>query len=243
MNRSPFLVAIFNPINLLMLALVVAAGLLAAWWLAPLGLVLWLVMVILIARDPGLKMTFTRQNRQPLSQRFQARFDHMDRARFSVFNSLASMDAALRRVAEPVSDALDDLVEQTYQLSLRMSSMDNNFAIQKLSGSSDDDISKMQKNISDATDPEARKEYEATLQSLQKSQTQMKAIGTLLSRFEAQLTGTSNAVDGVVTGIVGIQGRNPVQAQDKVTALLATITAEEAELKQFEADLDKSSAV
>ena len=82
MNRSPLLTALFHPVNLSMLALTAAAGLCAAWWLAPIGLLFWAIMVFVIARDPGLQMTFTRQSRQPLAQRFQIRFDRLDRARW-----------------------------------------------------------------------------------------------------------------------------------------------------------------
>jgi hypothetical protein len=243
MNRSPLLAALFHPVNLLMFAAAVLAGLLAAWWLAPVGLVFWLVMVIVIASDPGLKMTFTRQNRQPLAQRFQARFDRMERARFSIFNTLTGFSPQTRKASETVATALDDLVEHVYQLSLRMSSLDNNAAIQRLTSSSADDIAKMQKNIAEATDAAARQEYQSTLQSLLDSQTRAKAIDALLTRFDAVLTGTGNAVDSVVTGVVGLQGRSLPQVQEKVSGLLAALQTEETELMQFETDLDQSSVV
>jgi hypothetical protein len=59
-NRPPLLTALLNPVNIAMFALTVAAGLCSAWWLAPVGFVLWLVMVVIIARDPGVQITFTR---------------------------------------------------------------------------------------------------------------------------------------------------------------------------------------
>jgi hypothetical protein len=243
MNRSPVLVALFHPINLLMLVAAIVAGLVAAWWLAPLGIIFWLVMVIVIASDPGLKMTFTRQNRQPLSQRFQTRFDRMERARFSIFNTMNSFTAQAHKASEPVVTALDDLVDQVYQLSLRMSSLDNNAAIQRLTGSSADDIAKMQKNIAETTDANVRQEYQATLQSLLNSQTRMKAIDALLTRFDALLTGTVSAVDGVVTGVVGLQGRSTAQVQEKVSGLLNAMQTEQKELQQFTAELDQSKVV
>lgn len=241
MNRSPLLLALFNPVNLSMLGLTVAAGLCSAWWLAPLGFVFWLVMVFVIARDPGLQMTFTRQNRQPLAQRFQTRFDRLERARFSVFNALERAGQPIRTVAEPVVSALDDLVEHAYQLSLRLSAIDNNFSVQQVTSSFTEDIAKMEKSIAEISDPASRKEYEATLQSLQSRQAQLKAIGSLLSRFEAQLTGTTSAVDSVVTGVVGLQGRSAGLAQEKIPALLQILQTEQTELKQFDAELEKSS--
>ena len=244
MSRSPFLTAVFHPLNLGILALAIAAGLCSAWWLAPAGFVLWLVMVVVIARDPGLKMTFTRQNRQPLAPRFQTRFDRLDKARFSVFNAFAQgTSPALQRTVEPMQTALDELVEHAYRLSLRMSALDNNFSVQRLTGNSESDIAKIQKSLQETGDVNARKEYENTLQSLQARQAQLKVVASLLSRFEAQLTGTASAIDSVVTSLASLQGRNAKQVADKIPPVRQIISEEENELKQFDSELEKTSLI
>ena len=242
MNRSPFLTAIFHPINLAMLALVAAAGLCSAWWLAPVGFVLWLVMVAVIARDPGLKMTFTRQNRQPLAPRYQARFDRLDRARVSIFNTVSRNHApAFQKAIEPLQTALDGLVEHAYQISLRLSALDNNLSIQQLTNNFDGDLAKIQKELDATSEPAARKEFEATLQSLKLRQEQLKTVSGLLARFEAQLTGTNNAVDSVVTNVAGFQGRSPKQVAEKTPALIQILQTEESELNDFDSQLEKTS--
>jgi hypothetical protein len=241
MTQSPFIQALVNPANLGMLALTTAAALCSAWWMAPIGFLLWLFMVWMIARDPGLQITFIRQNRQPLSQRYQTRFDRLDRARFSVFNSLERSGSQIARAVEPVSTALDDLVDHAYQLSWRMSSLDNNFSVQQISANFTDDIAKMEKSIVETSDPGSRREFEATLQSLKERQMQLKSMSMLLSRFEAQLTGTNSAVDSVVTGVVGLQGRSPQLAQESIPALRQIIQTEQDELNQFDAELGRLS--
>ncbi len=243
-NRPPLLTALLNPLNLAMLALTVAAGLCSAWWLAPLGFIFWLVMVIVIARDPGVRITFTRQSRQPLSQRYQARFDRLDRARVSIFNALQRVNnPSFRRSIEPIQSALDDLVEHAYQLCLQLTSLDNNFAVQQISNNFDAEIAKMEKNAREAVNPSDRREFEQTLESLKARKVQLKSVGTLLSRFEAQMTGTNNAIDGVVTGIVSLQGRSPKGIEEKIPFLLKVIETEQDELKQFDAELEKASLV
>ena len=242
-NRPPLLTSILHPLNLAMAALTVGAGLCSAWWLAPLGFVFWLIMVAIVARDPGLQMTFTRESRQPLSQRFQDRFDRLDRARISIFNSLQGVDPSFRKVIEPVQTTLDELVQHAYQLSINLSAVDNNFSVQNLSNNFDDEIDKMQKNILSAADESAKKEYEQTLKSIQARKLQMKNIATLLSRFEAQLSGTNNAVDSVVTGIVGLKGRDAKQIEGKIPPLLKILQTEQTELTQFDAELEKTSLV
>jgi hypothetical protein len=242
-SRPPLLIAILNPLNLSMLGLIVAAGLCSAWWLAPIGIVLWLVMVTVIARDPGVQITFSRQSREPLAQRYQTRFDRLDRARVSILNSLQGKSPAFQRAIEPVQTALTDLVEHAYQLSLRMSALDNNYSVQQISNNFDDDIAKMQKSINEAASPSDRKEFEQTLESLKIRQAQLKSVSTLLSRFEAQLTGTNSAVDGVVTGAVSLQGRSSKGVDEKIPSLMKVIETEQNELKQFDDELEKSSLI
>jgi hypothetical protein len=240
--RSPLLTALLHPLNLAMFALAAAAGLCSAWWLAPVGFLFWLIMVIIIARDPGIQITFTRQSRQPLAQRFQTRFDRLDRARISIFNALQrSNNPGLRRAIEPVQSSLDELVDHAYQLSLQMSALDNNFSVQQISSNFDDDIAKMQKNLQTATNPADQKEFQQTLDALKARQTQLKNVDRLLSRFEAQLTGTNNAVDGVVTDVVSLQGRSDKQVTEKIPTLLKIIQTEQDEFKQFDASLEDVS--
>lgn len=242
-NRSPFLSALFHPLNLSMLALTIAAGLCSAWWLAPVGFIFWFIMVNIVVRDPGLKMTFTRQSREPLAQRFQNRFDRLDRARISIFNSLQGVSPSFRRAIQPIQDSLEELVEHAYQLCLNMTAVENNFAVQNLSNNFNDDIEKMQENIRSAADASDKKEFEETLKSLQTRKAQLKSIETLLSRFEAQLTGTNNAVDSVVTGVVSLKGRETRQIEGKIPPLLQVLQTEQEELKQFDAELEKTSLV
>jgi predicted aconitase len=50
-------------------------------------------------------------------------------------------------------------------------------------------------------------------------------------------------VDSVVTGVVGLQGRSPHLAQEKIPALSQILQAEQDELKQFDAEIGKSSVI
>jgi hypothetical protein len=241
MARSPLLTALLHPVNLSMLALMAAAGLCSAWWLLPIGFVLWLIMVIVIARDPGLHITFSRQNRQPLSQRFQTRFDRLDRARISIFNAMSRFNSpAMQKVVEPVTTELDGMVDHAYHLCLRLSALDNNYTIQQLTGNYEEENAKLLASIETAADEASKSEFMAAIQSLKTQETQVKSVGALLKRFEAQLTGTINAVEGIVTNVVSFQGRDPKQVALKVPALLQVIQTEQAEFEQFDAEIEKS---
>jgi hypothetical protein len=244
MIQSPFLTALFHPVNLAMLALVVVAGLVAAWWLVPIGILLWIVMVIIIARDPGLQLTFSRVNRQPLAQRYQYRFDKLDRSRVTIFNAVASSRSpVLHKLIEPVQTKLDELIEHAFQLCLQLSALDNNYAVQKISGNFDSEIANLKESISNASDENSRKGFQDTLQSLQTRQGMLNGVEKLLTRFEIQLTGTSSAIDGVVMSIVGFRGRDPKQVEEKIPALLKVINAEQDKLVQFDVEVEKFSLI
>ena len=243
MARSPLLTALFHPLNLAMLGLTAAAGLCGAWWLAPVGILFWLIMVIVVARDPGLKITFMRASRQPLAQRFQTRFDRLDRARVLVFNAMQRCVPPARKAIEPVQIALDQLVEHIFQLSLRMSSMDNNYAVQRATSNFDSDIADLNKKRDAASDAASRKEYDQALQSLKNGQAQLKRIDSLMVRFETQLTGANSSVDSLVTGVVGLQGLNLSQTEERIPSLIKLIETQEEEFRQFDTELENSPAL
>jgi hypothetical protein len=121
-----------------------------------------------------------------------------------------------------------------------MTALDNNYSVQQMSNNSADDIAKMQKNIANTSNSASRKEYEETLKSLQTRQAQLKNVSTLLERFEAQLTGTNNAVDSVVTGVISLKGRSPKAVDEKTPALLMILKTEQSELQQFDSELENS---
>jgi hypothetical protein len=234
MNRSPFLTAIFNPVNLVMLSLVVISGLCAAWWLAPLGLILWIVMVVVIARDPGINITFTRQNRQPLAQRYEIRFDRLERSRISIFNAMAQVNPQMHRIVQSLQDDLAELVEVAYQLCLRMSALENHYAVQRLNSDIELEIKKLESKLEKTDDVAARQEYQQTVQALKDREGHLKSLATLLDRFEAQMTGTNNTVDGIVTTVVNLKGSSLSQTKEKVPSLQAIIQTERNELNEFD---------
>jgi len=132
-------------------------------------------------------------------------------------------------------------VEHAYQLCLNLTAMDNNFYVQKLSNNFNADIETTQGNIAAATNDRDKREFEAALKSLETRKAQLKSVETLLSRFEAQLTGTNNAVDSVVTNIASLKGRDAKQIEGKIPPLLQALQTEQEELKQFDTELEKIS--
>jgi hypothetical protein len=230
-----------HPVNLAILALAIVAGLCSAWWLAPVGFIFWVIMVVAIARDPGLHLTFTRQNRQPLAPRYQVRFDRLDRARFSIFNTVEQQGSqAFKRAVMPLQAELDDLVDLAYRLGINISSIDNNFSVQQLTGNFEADIQQIQMKIESGGSPAEIREFESTLKTMKTRQEQLKSVSSILSRYEIQLTGTNAAIDSIVTGISRLLGQPPHLASKHIEDFRKLIADEKMEISQFEEELGKA---
>jgi hypothetical protein len=221
-----------------MLALALAAGLCAAWWLFPLGLLLWVVMVLAVARDPSLVISSTMESRAPLAARFQAPFDRIERSQVSLFNTLASADPRIRASFRQVQAETDNLVNQAYLLCQRMSALENyRLVTTQTGGNPDDDLKKLQGQVSAATDPVVKREYQQSLDAMQDKVTKLHKAETQLDRVEAQLSSLASQMDAALTEVVRIQSLGPAVAAGQAAALAQTIHKQADDLTAFQKEV------
>lgn len=233
-QRSPFLTALLNPGNLAMLAISAAAGLCAAWWLFPLGLLCWLVMFLIIYRDPALTLNNIVETRETLSQRFQPRFERIEKSQISLFNSLTSAKPGVRQALQPAQNAINKLVDQTYGICQSMSALDNHLSITRSNHDPQPELDQINQRIAATSDATLKQELQATAQSLEAQVANLQSISSLLDRFEAQLTGISSTLDGVLTDIARLQTMEPQSIRSELPALLGTIQKQAQEMQDFQ---------
>jgi len=232
--RSPFLTGLLHPLNLLMLGLSVFAGLVSAWWLFPVGLLFWLIMVLAVSRDPSLRISHEMQRRAPLAQRFQRYFDRIERSQVGVFNSLASAPAPTRRAIHPVQVKIDVLTAQVYALCQRMTTLENYRLVSQSRTDLDADLKQIDARIESSEDPLVKREYEESGRSLRGRIDKLDAVSAQLDRVEAQLLSLANEMDSVVTEVVRLQAMGPKDAARYVPDLVKRLREQSAQLKQFE---------
>lgn len=232
--RSPFLTALLHPLNMIMLGLAIFAGLFSAWWLFPVGLLFWLIMVLKVARDPTLRFNHQMQERAPLAQRFQRYFDRIERAQLGVFNTLSSAPNATRRVLQPVQAELELLTAQAYALGQRMTSLENYRMVTQSQSDLEQDLQELNETIEQTEDDLVRREYEESRQSLQNRLDKLKTVSTQLERVEAQLMSLSNELDATVTEIIRFQAMGPDAAKPFVPELKERLRQQRLQLKKFE---------
>lgn len=226
---SPFLIALVHPLNLIMAGLAIVAGLLAAWWLFPVGVLFWLTMVVKVARDPSLRITHQMSSRAPLARRFQRYVDRLERAQVGVFNSLAAAPPRTRRVMQPVQAEIEDLVTRAHELAARMTVLENYRRVSQARTDLSSDLDHLTKMIEGARDPVVRREYEESRDALVARMGELDAASTQLDRVEAQLMGLTNDMDGIVAEVIRLQAMGQDAAR-KVPDLVGRIRAEAAAL-------------
>src|SRR5258706_5956380 len=239
-QRSPWLTALIHPLNLAMLALAVAAGLCAAWWLLPLGLLLWVVMVLAVARDPSLVISSTMESRAPLAARFPAPFHRIERSQVSLFNAVAAADPRIRNAFRQVQAETDNLVNQAYLLCQRMSALENYRLVTQSSGNLDGELKRLQDQVAAATDAVVKREYEQSLAALPDRVQKLHATSTQLDRVEAQLSSLASQMDAALTEVVRIQSLGADVAAGRAAALAQTLHKQAEDLVAFQKEVDSA---
>ena len=229
--RSPLVTGLLHPLNLAMLGLVAFAGLVAAWWLFPLGLLLWLAMVVAVSREPSLRFSHKMQSREPIASRFQRYFDRIERAQVSVFNSSASAPGRTRKALQPVQDELERLTAQAYQLCQRMTALENYRLVTESTSNLTADLQQINDAIARTGDALVKQEYEESRRALIERIAKLNLAASELDRVEAQLLGLANEMDGVVAEVVRLQAAGSEATERQAPDLVAKIRAQSAQLE------------
>lgn len=231
----PFLVALVNPLNILMLFVSLGAGLMAAWWLFPLGLVLWAVMVFNFSRDPSLRISHTLQSRTALAPRFQKYFDQLERSQVGIFNAIASTTIpAVKRSLQPIQVEVDHLVEQVHRLGSRMTKLENYRLVSQANSDLENDLNHIKGLIERTTDVVMLREYKQSQRSLEERIVNLQTVSTILDRVDAQLMSLCNKMDGLLAEVIRIQVSDPAQLRGQVSSLVDVIHHWTEELRNFE---------
>jgi hypothetical protein len=241
--RKPIITALLHPINLSMLALAAAAGLCSAWWLFPLGLLLWLLMVIVVARDPSLQIRHTVQSRTPLARRFQSKFDRIERLQVKIFNAINSANSVNRRVLQPVMDDVSALTDQAYKLCQRSTALENYRLVSEKNEDLESEWVRLSKQVEGASDLVAQREYQQSLDALERRLGKHRQAVAFLDRIDAQMEGLASSLQSVLTEVIRLQAIGEESVRLGRDELLKMLQVEESELRRFEVTPQEISQV
>jgi hypothetical protein len=217
-----------------MLGLTVFAGLCAAWWLFPVGLVIWGVMVWLIVRDPSLRLSHSMQKRGVLAPRFKKYFNRIERSQVGIFNTIASSKPHIRRELEPIQVAVDELTDHVYNLCRRMTLFESYRAISQSEVELETALARLNKQIAEAGDSLTRQKYEEAREALEDRLGSVRAVSTQIKRVEAQLSSLTHELDGVFDQVIRIHTLDTRTVSGQSSALVNELNRHTEELKLFE---------
>jgi hypothetical protein len=232
--RSPLLTALFHSLNPAMLAVSVLAGLVAAWWLFPVGVLLWIVMVARIAADRRIRMDYDMQARSgTLSARFQDQYSRVVQSQMRIFNSLMSAGGRTKAALDPVQTEIEQLTQRVYSLCRQMTGPENYVKVAKMNSDLEGEQALLKLSLDGVTDPIIKREKEESLAALNERIKKMKKVDTFLDRVEAQLASMSTTMDGILADIIRLEAMGGAQAEKEAPEIIRQIRAQSEQVEEF----------
>jgi hypothetical protein len=237
--RSPFATALLNPLNLAMLVFSALAGLIAAWWLFPLGLALWLVMVATIANDKAIRINYNMEARLgTLSSRFQEPYAKAVKAQMRIFNALLSANGGNKRAIAPVQDEIEALVNKIYTVCQQMTAPENFLAVSRAKNADlEGERALLVLSIDKSMAPAVLQEKQAAVKALDVRIQKTKTIAAALDHVEGQLGSTTTVMEALLADIMRLQVMGVAQTRQEVPALLQKLRGEADQLDAVEKEI------
>jgi outer membrane murein-binding lipoprotein Lpp len=232
--RSPLTIALFHPLNAAMFVMAALAGLTAAWWLLPLGLAFWIVMVARIANDRFIRTDYDMQARSgTLSPRFQQRYSQVVHSQMRIFNSLVSAGGSTKRALEPVQAEIQTLTNRVYGLCRQMTGPENYVKVSNSNTDWKGERALLTLSLDGVTDPMVKKEKEEALRTLDERMKKINQVSTLLDRVDAQLDSLATSMDSILADIVRLQAMGGAQAEKEAPEIIRQIRAQAKQMETF----------
>ena len=227
-----------RPLALLVLAVAIAAGLVVAIWLLPLGLLAYALMVFLLARDPELQDLARRPARPRLSSpTFRSQLDAIERTQQEIERSVGQATGALGRLLQPIGEQARELVEQAYilcdkgQIIERYLATTNQRALQ-------DQINAVDQRLAATHDPYTRQQLLETRQALVERQGHARDLETYIGRILAQLQNISANLDNVLAETVRLRTADAVGADTATNQVAQRLSDLKNDMDAFQRVLD-----
>jgi hypothetical protein len=239
MKTSPWRIALKDKLNLAMLVLALAAGACSAWWIGLFGILLYFVMVVIVARDPSLKISQTIEDRAPLAQRFQKQFNKIERVQVSIFNAINNADPAYKQAMRPIRTKTDDLVAYAHNLCQRMTVLENHRLVSETTTQIKTSISELKFQLDAAQDSLVKREYQESLEAAQTRLESLLGVERQLKRTDAQLHNLTSQLNHTLTEVIRIQALDTDQAKGQVPAVIQKLDQQMEELRLFSQEVTR----
>ncbi len=227
------LMAIGHPLNIAMFFASILAGLLADLRLIPIGLALWLVMVISVALNPSDRLNSSIDKRSNLSQRFQPLMSRIQRSQANLFTAIEALPGDAQNYLKPVYQAVGQLADKAMFYCQRLTPLENYRLVTTRGQNIDEEKRQLQARIDLSQNPDLKRELTETFASLEKREMTLNSVTAHLDKADAVLASLGNELDTTLLEIMQLPSLESSDLRSKVAQILQKLKAELAELDEI----------
>jgi chromosome segregation ATPase len=239
---NPYAYAARRPLAILVLLLAVAGGLVIYWWLLPLGLLAYGLMVLLAGRDPALAAASRRAPRPRLSSpTYRAQLRALERSQEEIQRSVAQASGPVARLLGRIGDQTEELVEQAYALCDKGQVIEGYLARvnpQELQGR----IAATDRQLAATSDAYTLQQLQETRAALAEKQRNAADLATYLGRIQAQLQNIHASLDNVLAETVRLRTADALAADSATNQVAQRLADLKSDMDTFQRVLDSALA-
>lgn len=222
--NSAYRDAIRQPLNMAMLILSIIAGLISAWWLLPIGLALWFIMVRGVATHPVTQVQSAQPERPEVTARFQAAVARVEASQLRALNAIGETKRPLRQALEPLQADINRLADTAHRVAQRAAPLE---AQRKTRAKSDSDlpheIATLDRQLVEFTDEAIKRNLAGSRAKLQTRLDGFQTLTEQLDRLDLELDTAADVLAQTAAGIGQLSAGK--SEADRVTALSAPVQA------------------
>ncbi len=239
---NPYLFAARQPLALIVLLLAVMDGLTVYWWLLPVGLVAYGLMVFLRGRDPASAAVSQRPIRPRLSSAtFRTTIDLIERTQEEIQRSVAQTEGPVGRLLTRITDQARELVDQAYQLSEKGQIIEGYLARVNLADLQQR-INSTDRQIAATLDAYTRQQLQETRTALSEKQRNAADLTTYIERIQAQLQNIRANLENVLAETVRLRTADAVSADSATNQVAQRLNDLKSDMDSFQRVLDTAMA-
>lgn len=240
--RNAYAFTARQPLALMVLLAAIAGGLILYWWLLPLGLLAYGAMVLIGGRSPVVVAASQRPVRPRLnSATFRAQLNAIERSHREIERAVAQASPSLAGLLARITAQTRELVEQAYALADRGQVIEAYLA-QVKPEALQDRITKINWQISSASDAFTRQQLEETRAALLEKQRNAADLTTYIGRIKAQLEHIHASLDNVLAETVRLRTADVVSASPATNEVAQRLADLKSDMDTFQRVLDTAMA-
>jgi chromosome segregation ATPase len=231
-----------QPLAISVLLLAGLGGLLIYWWLLPLGLLAYGLMVFLGGQDPAVAAASQRAPRPRLSSAtFRTQIDALERTQQEIQRSVAQADGPVGRLMARITDQARELVEQAYELSDKGQIIEGYLARVNLADLQQR-INTTDRQLAATADPYTLQQLQETRAALAEKQRNAADLTTYIGRIQAQLQNIHANLDNVLAETVRLRTADAVSADSATNQVAQRLSDLKSDMDSFQRVLDTALA-